>query len=349
MKLRGGMNRRFDSEEDEEVLWRDGKVTMEDLLGEPVDKYVEKQEKKMEEQEDWPLPDGVKPMRDGWYDNDESDSAVDQAEEELYNSTRSFGEPPYGNMWMLFNGSKFRNPDMFLHENETDVEMISRRYLGRGPNDTAFALRERLKTAVMLADVREVQELVLDEGLHVGVLLDEWSHEQAIHYAAWHGHLGVVRALLDLGADPGARNYFNQAPIHRAAAGGYTEICAELVERGAVPIETDKMNFSAPEWAAEFQFNETCQWFFANFVSDLNFPQGPAPHYGFAENEGYEYWAPEPSGQNVTQRMFMDSLNLTSMFGATALDEESVERAFAEETARRLEIDQALAEQGGEM
>lgn len=51
---------------EQEVLWRDGKVTMEDLLGEPVDKYVEKQEKKMEEQEDWPLPDGVKPMRDGW-------------------------------------------------------------------------------------------------------------------------------------------------------------------------------------------------------------------------------------------------------------------------------------------
>ena len=42
---------------------------------------------------------------------------------------------------------------------------------------------------------------------------------QALHFAAWHGNLRVLRTLLDLGADPAARNYYDQTPLHRAAAG----------------------------------------------------------------------------------------------------------------------------------
>ncbi len=31
------------------------------------------------------------------------------------------GEPPHGTMWMLHNGSKFRNRAMYKHDNETDL------------------------------------------------------------------------------------------------------------------------------------------------------------------------------------------------------------------------------------
>jgi hypothetical protein len=44
----------------------------------------------------------------------------------------------------------------------------------------------------------------------------------------------------------------------------------------------------------------TAQWFYAKFVRDndgdggagRSFPLGPPPHYGFEENEGYDYFYP---------------------------------------------------------
>jgi hypothetical protein len=57
---------------------------------------------------------------------------------------------------------------------------------------------------------------------------------------------------------------------------------------------------SAPEYAALSNFNMTAQWFYAKFVRDddgdggigRSFPLGPPPHYGFEENEGYDYFYP---------------------------------------------------------
>jgi ankyrin repeat protein len=55
----------------------------------------------------------------------------------------------------------------------------------------------------------------------------------ALHYAASEGHAGVVRILLDRGADPRISALGGMTPLFLAAAGGHAEVAVILVERGA--------------------------------------------------------------------------------------------------------------------
>ncbi|HET7414852.1 MAG TPA: ankyrin repeat domain-containing protein [Arthrobacter sp.] len=51
--------------------------------------------------------------------------------------------------------------------------------------------------------------------------------------AAYHGHAGTVRALLDLGADPDLRNDRDQSPIAGALFKGADDVVAVLSAAGA--------------------------------------------------------------------------------------------------------------------
>lgn len=59
----------------------------------------------------------------------------------------------------------------------------------------------------------------------------------ALTLAADHGHVEIVRALLDAGEDPNRYNpvggHSHTTPLHQAAAAGYEEVVRLLVERGA--------------------------------------------------------------------------------------------------------------------
>lgn len=57
----------------------------------------------------------------------------------------------------------------------------------------------------------------------------------ALHFAAQSGHPGIVRALLDAGADVNARNPQGITPLHLAAWDGNAEIASLLLVRGADP------------------------------------------------------------------------------------------------------------------
>lgn len=55
----------------------------------------------------------------------------------------------------------------------------------------------------------------------------------ALHAAALHGFLDIVRRLLDAGADIDARNAYGRTPLHLAAQEGAGPVVEYLVERGA--------------------------------------------------------------------------------------------------------------------
>jgi ankyrin repeat protein len=75
-----------------------------------------------------------------------------------------------------------------------------------------------------------------------------WS---PIGYAAFQGHLEVVRFLLDSGADVDARAPNQATPLMFAARNGHIEVARLLIERGAdVDLKSDT-GASAMVWAAE--------------------------------------------------------------------------------------------------
>jgi ankyrin repeat protein len=67
--------------------------------------------------------------------------------------------------------------------------------------------------------------------------------------AAYHGHAGTVRALLERGADVDLRNHRNQAPVAGALFKGEDEVVRLLIRAGA---DLDAGTPSARDTAAMF-------------------------------------------------------------------------------------------------
>jgi ankyrin repeat protein len=58
----------------------------------------------------------------------------------------------------------------------------------------------------------------------------DWT---ALHFAAAGGWTDVAALLLDRGADPNSRAFFDMTPLHWAAAKGHAEVAGMLTRRGA--------------------------------------------------------------------------------------------------------------------
>lgn len=76
------------------------------------------------------------------------------------------------------------------------------------------------------------QHLQREPGLVRSHSHDGWT---PLHLAAFFGHPGAARVLLDAGADTAAvsANELAVTPLHAALAGGRAEVAAVLIERGA--------------------------------------------------------------------------------------------------------------------
>ncbi|SDW62510.1 hypothetical protein SAMN05216215_1004174 [Saccharopolyspora shandongensis] len=87
--------------------------------------------------------------------------------------------------------------------------------------------------AMDLAREGETAQLAefVDHGLPVDVT--DQGGNTLLMLAAYHGHAGTVRALLDRGANPDLRNERDQAPIAGALFKGADEVVAVLREAGA--------------------------------------------------------------------------------------------------------------------
>jgi ankyrin repeat protein len=101
-------------------------------------------------------------------------------------------------------------------------------------NDNCTDDDERRNTPLIYAAWYGHVELVrvLLEG---GANVDRADVDQntALHVAAQYGHLDVCRLLLDWGAKVDRLDTWQQTPLHYAAEGGHLSVVKLLVERGA--------------------------------------------------------------------------------------------------------------------
>jgi ankyrin repeat protein len=67
-----------------------------------------------------------------------------------------------------------------------------------------------------------------------------FGESTALHVAAHRGHAGVGRVLLELGADPTAKDKDGKTPLHVASEWGNVEAIRLLLEKGADPTAQDK-------------------------------------------------------------------------------------------------------------
>jgi len=151
--------------------------------------------------------------------------------------------------WLLAKGVTARKQD------NRGVTPLDRAALAAGPgNDVAQrfpAVAQRLlfhgadltiRAAVALADADRVRELVREDP---SVLRDiSWRRGGLLTLAVNHGHVEMVRLLLDLGADPDEQTTVEDVedpvlsrgtPLWNAALGGQHEIAELLLDRGADP------------------------------------------------------------------------------------------------------------------
>lgn len=103
----------------------------------------------------------------------------------------------------------------------------------------------------------EIALLLLAHGaeVHAQVDRDNVKGYTPLHLAAQGGHLEVVRALLERGANLEARNEHRDTPLILAARGGHMEVVRFLLERGARNTATIlKQLLTAPPYQDAFVY-----------------------------------------------------------------------------------------------
>jgi ankyrin repeat protein len=86
-------------------------------------------------------------------------------------------------------------------------------------------------------EARELSEAITNSEWYIGALPPErraaLEREQELAEACRRGAVARVRAMLDAGADPDARDAFDRTPLIHAAFAGHLEVARLLLDRGA--------------------------------------------------------------------------------------------------------------------
>lgn len=95
----------------------------------------------------------------------------------------------------------------------------------------------RLVEAVQAGDAKAVAS-ALSQGANPSMVVADFSDPTVLHLAVMHGHLRIVKLLLNRGADVEATDRFGLTPLHYAAAAA-ADVTQVLIDAGANPDQTD--------------------------------------------------------------------------------------------------------------
>ncbi|MEC5190091.1 MULTISPECIES: ankyrin repeat domain-containing protein [unclassified Arthrobacter] len=100
------------------------------------------------------------------------------------------------------------------------------------PDEETVALAHKLLDAARQGDTA-----ILGSYLAAGVpaTLTNAAGDSLLMLAAYHGHAGTVRVILQHGGDAGAANDRGQTPLAGAVFKGYTDVAQVLLLAGADP------------------------------------------------------------------------------------------------------------------
>ena len=84
----------------------------------------------------------------------------------------------------------------------------------------------------------EVVRLLIEKG--ADATAEDKDKKTPLHFAAANGHLEVVRLLIEKGADATAEDEDKKTPMHLAAFNGHVEVVRLLIEKGADATAEDK-------------------------------------------------------------------------------------------------------------
>ena len=103
---------------------------------------------------------------------------------------------------------------------------------GAAPDDETLALAHALFDAA-----REGNSALLGGYLAAGApaTMTTSSGDSLVMLAAYHGHAGTVRLILEHGGDANMPNDRGQTPLAGAVFKGYTDVARELLAAGADP------------------------------------------------------------------------------------------------------------------
>jgi hypothetical protein len=152
-----------------------------------------------------------------------------------------------------------------LAAREMRLEMAGRDLFLRDPQRPArAALQVRpfnalsdLHQAVMGGDVQRVGDL-LRVGLNVNSRESRFNCTP-LHYAARHGHVEIVRTLVEKGASVDARDINNCTPLMWAAKGGHAGVVRALLDAKAKIDARDNRDWTALHFALDRGHGDTAQ------------------------------------------------------------------------------------------